>query len=184
MEQIVSNFIEMFGNDDAFAAATPEQIARLRELIGEQSAAVLDFYSRYQPNNVPMTESYVRLVDIDTIIAENTVGEPGKYLAQYGVFVFALTVGGNVICIDTNDIRDGNPSVLIADASFCAYNESCGCVEISVAPDEIMEECDDDILRLDYENIVRCLPRIEDSFTEFMSKLSNDEYEDVEEYLE
>ena len=95
------------------------------------------------------------------------------------------------MCIDTNDVKDGDASVLLADHDFCSYNEFYDGVEISIAPKEVMEgyinkykeNPDCDILRLNYPNIKRCLLQIEDSFFEFMRKLSMNEYEDIEEYL-
>ncbi len=184
MEQIIKNFIDLFKNEDAFIPADPAQLESLKALMGDKCSVVIDFFGRYQPDNVPMTDSYVSLLNIEKIVEENTVGEPGRFLAAHGVYVIALTVGGNVICIDSNNSSEGDPSVLIADSGFCSYNEFRECVEIGIAPEEIFEEVDDDILPLNYHNIVRCLPKIEDSFIEFMTKLSNDEYEDIEEYLE
>lgn len=184
MKQIAKNFIEMCGNEDAFIEASSAQAEMLTDLIGEECSAVIEFFTKFQPNNLPMTESYVSLLNIEKIIAENAV-EPGEFLAEYGVYVIAVTAGGNAVCVDTNNMTDGDPSVLIADSGFCAYNDSLGCVEITVAPDEVLDELDDDeILPLNYENIVRCLPQIEESFTEFMSKLSVNEYDDIEEYLD
>lgn len=68
---------------------------------------------------------------------------------------------------------------------FCSYNEIYECVEIGIVPEDVLEQIpQNEILRLNYPNITKCLRKIEDSFIEFMLKLSNDEYEDIEEYLE
>ena len=91
-------------------------------------------------NLLPMLDSYVSLLGIDRIILENTRGEPWKFLAEYGVFVFAITVGGNVLCVDTNDYKDGDASVLIADANFCSYNDHYGCAEIGIIPKSVAGE--------------------------------------------
>ena len=185
MHQIIKNFNNIFEKEDLFIEASPMQINELKDLFGNDVSKVLDFYSKYQPHNVPMLNSYVQLIDINRIIEENTNGEPGKCLAEYGVYVFALTVGGNVLCIDTNDIKNGDASVLIADVNFCSYNEIYECVEIGIVPEDVLEQIPQNaILRLTYPNITKCLRKIEDSFIEFMLKLSNDEYEDIEEYLE
>ena len=185
MDKIINNFMEKFENEDLFIEATPEQINRLKELWGNGAGAVIDFYSKYQPYEIPMTESYVQLLDIDRMIMESTNAEPGKYLAEYGVYVFAVTVGGNVLCIDTNDIHNGVPSVRIADSGFCDFNEFYECAEIGIVPEEVMDEFpEDEMIPLNYENIALCMKKIEDSFFDFMLKLSNDEYEDIEEYLE
>ena len=55
------------------------------------------------------TRSYYSMsissISIDDIIVENTDGEPGMYLSKYGVFVFSVTLGGNVLLIDTAGLR-------------------------------------------------------------------------------
>ena len=185
MQQIINNFTKMYRKEDLFIEATPTQINRLRSLFGSGVSVITDFYSRYQPNDVPMTKSYVRLLGIDTIIEENTRGEPGKYLAEYGVYVFAVTVGGNVICVDTNDIVNGDASVLIADENFCSYNTHHKCVEIGIVPREVLaQHPQTELIELNYPNIIKCLTKIESSFMEFMLKLSSNAYEDIEKYLE
>ncbi|WP_448821813.1 hypothetical protein [Cetobacterium sp.] len=132
-----------------------------------------------------MLSSYVQLIGIDNIIVENTNAEPGKYLAEYGVYVFAITVGGNVLCIDTNDVKEGDASVLIADSNFCSYNEVYDCIEIGIVPEMLLDDLSNNgIVRLNYMNIKKCLNKIDDSCLDFMMKLSNEEYEDIEEFLE
>ena len=185
MYQIIKNFNKILGKGDSFTQASPIQINKLKTLFGNEVSKVIEFYSKYQPYNVPMLNSYVQLIDIDNIIEENTNAEPGKFLSKFGVFVFALTVGGNVLCINTNDTKNGDASVLIADANFCSYNEFYKCIEIGIAPEEVFEQLEEnEILPLNYSNIIKCLRKIEDSFMEFMLKLSSNEYEDIEEYLE
>jgi len=186
MLDFIQNFYDMFKNDDLFCRATDEQISKLSSLFGHNVYKIIDFYREYQPNNLPMLDSYVRLLGIDAIMLENTNGEPGKYLAEYGVYVFAVTVGGNVLCIDTNDYtEDGDASVLIADSSFCSYNQYHNCVEIGIVPKELRSEMlGQGVIKLNYQNIKKCLTSIESSFYVFMEKLSNNEYDDIEEFLE
>ena len=185
MNRIAENFKRLFEKEDLFVQATPEQKRQLENLLGDKVGKIIDFYSEYQPSDIPMTESYVQLLGIDKIILENTNGTPGKYLAEYGVFVFALTAGGHALCIDTNDAAGGDAGVYIADADFVFYNETQDCLEIGAIPEDVSEQlADDEILLLNYPNIARCLIKVEDSFMDFMLKLSNDEYEDIEEYLE
>lgn len=185
MKQIAENFKRIYEKEELFIEATPMQISKLEGLLGNKVCKIIDFYKNYQPYDIPMSKSYVQLLDIEGIVLENTNAEPGKYLAEYGVIVFAVTVGGNVLCIDTNSANDGDASVLIADANFCSFNESLECVEIGIVPDEIYEQLiENEAVILNYENITKCLNKIENSFMEFMLKLSNDEYEDIEEYLE
>lgn len=185
MDQIIENFKRIYEKEDLFIPATPMQMNKLENLLGAEVSKIIDFYREHQPYNMPMSKSYVQLLDIDNMISENTNAEPGKYLAEHGVFVFALTVGGNVLCIDTNHVESGDASVLIADANFCSYNEIHKCIEIGIVPDEVLAQlAENEIFPLNYSNITKCLRKIEDSFMDFMLKLSNDEYEDIEEYLE
>ena len=67
------------------------------KLFGIEVNKIIEFYKEYQPYNMPMTKSYVQLLDIDNIIIENTNAEPGKYLAEHKVFVFAVTVACSYI---------------------------------------------------------------------------------------
>ena len=184
-EKVVKNLKKILSEENLFVPATDEQIRKLEELVGKKVEKFIDFYQNYQPYKMPMLDCYVQLLDIDNIIMENTYGEPGKYLAQYGVYVFALTAGGNVLCIDTNDIHHGDASVLIAEADFCFYNESLQCIEISNAPEKVFDMLEDDeVLVLNYPNIKKSLCKLEKSFAKFMLKLSKNKYEDVEEYLD
>lgn len=185
MKEVIEKFNNMYENEDLFCPASDEQISKLSNLFGNNVKKIIDFYRKYQPNNIPMLDSYVQLLGIDKILLENTTAEPGKYLAENGVYVFALTVGGNLLCIDANDCKEDDASILIADCNFCSYNENYKCVEIGIVPDELMEDMlQDGIVILNYPNIKKCLKKIESSFEVFMNKLSNGEYDDIEEYLE
>ena len=185
MYEFVKNFYDMFGRDDLFCPASEGQTEQLSRLFGTNVEKVTEFYREHQPDNMPMLDSYVSLLGIDRILLENTSGEPGKYLAKFGVFVFAVTVGGNVLCIEANDCKDGDASVLIADANFCSYNDHYGCAEIGIIPKRAAGEfLGKGMVALNYPNIKKCLTKIEPSFLLFMEKLSRNEYEDVEEYLE
>ena len=185
MLESIENFEKMFSDkSDVFCAATPDQITKLKKLFGDNVNKIIDFYSGHQPNHLPMLDCYLSLLGIDHILMENISGEPGKYLAGYGVYVFAVTVGGNVLCIDTNNCTDGDAAVLIADANFCSYNECHDCIEIGVLSDELYMELEEDrIVRLNYYNIKKCLTMIESSFFTFLNKLSRNEYEDIEAFL-
>lgn len=185
MQEVIENFYNMYENEDLFCPASDEQIRKLSNLFGNNVNKIIDFYKKYQPNNIPMLDSYVQLLGIDKILLENTIAEPGKYLAEYGIYVFALTVGGNLLCIDTNDCKDDDASILIIDCNFCSYNDHYNCVEIGIVPDELMEDfLKNGIVILNYSNIKKCVKKIESSFEVFMNKLSNSEYDDIEEFLE
>ena len=184
MDKLIKNFNKMYGREDLFVQANSEQVEKLINLFGDKVYKIIEFYSKYQPDNLPMLDSYVRLLGIDSIIEENKNICPGIYLSKYGVYVFATTAGGHGLCIDTNDVKNGDASVLIADHDFCSYNELYDCVEIQIAPDKVFDKlADNEILPLNYPNIKKSLPKIESSFIKFMKKLSMNRYEDIEEYL-
>lgn len=184
-KKVVENFEKMFEGENLFIQSTDEQMEKLEKLVGKEVKKFIDFYRDYQPYEIPMLDCYVSLLDIDNIIIENTCGEPGKYLAEYGVYVFALTVGGGVICIDTNSVRNGDASVLIADSDYCLYDERSQQVEIANAPEKAFDKLkDDEALVLNYPNIKKSMCKVEKSFEKFMVKLSKNKYKDMEEYLD
>ncbi|GFZ31504.1 hypothetical protein CSC2_20300 [Clostridium zeae] len=147
--------------------------------------SIKTFYRENEPKNVPMLKSGVRLLSLRGIKEENSSGEPSLYLTKYGVIAIATTIGGNIICLDFNDISNDEPSVLIASNNFCAYNDELECIEIVDAPEDIIDEYEDDEpIELTYNNLKRCLPQIAKTFSEFMCKLAYDEYGNIEkEYL-
>jgi len=131
-----------------------------------------------------MLDSYVNLLDIEAIFREKEDHEPGCYLAEYGVFVIAVTVGGNVVCLDTNDVTDGDAAILISNLDFCMYNDEKDIVEAVDIPDDVYDDYSGNgPILLNYDIIKRSLPKIADSFYEFMLKLSKNEYDDIEELL-
>ena len=189
-EKIIGNFEAMLGQEvngePLFRPATTQQLEKLKQLVGYSATVFMDFYKEYQPcNKFPALDCYVNLLDIESILDENINLAPGIDLSPFGVFVFATTTGGNVICIDTNDCKNGDPAVLIASCDFCFYNEEKQYIEIADAPDDVMDEYkDDEPIILNYTNIKKCMPRIEKSFLKFMDKLSRNCYDDIEEYLD
>lgn len=188
-EQVVRNIYTMLNGTQYsdkshwFISATEEDMKKLHSLFKEAKMdEVYKFYKCYQPYDIPMLKSYVNLLSVDDIVSENTDGEPGKYLAEYGVYTIATTVGGNIICLDANDISCGEPSVLIADSNFCSYNDYFDCIEIGIAPEEVVESLkEDELLSLSYDNIKKCLPKIADTFSEFLYNLSINYYGNIEE---
>jgi len=142
---------------------------------------VIAFYKENEPQNMPILKSSVRLLSLNSIRDENSSGEPSMYLVKYGIIAIATTIGGNVICLDINELNDDEPRVLIVENQFCAYNDDLNCVEIISAPDDIVEEYDDDEpIELTYKNIKRCVTEVAKTFSEFMYKLANDEYSNIE----
>lgn len=166
-----------------FVKATEEQLNSLINLIGEEPTEVISFYKNCQPYEMPMLDCYLSLCDIEGIIEESTAIESGKYLSDYNIFVFGVTVGGDIVCFDKNDMHNGDPAVLAFSSSFCICNDYTGAVEIVDYPDDLEIE-DDEVLEFNYENIVKCGHKIESSFTAFIEKLSRNEYEDIEEFID
>lgn len=184
MYEFMNGFYEMFGKENIFCKATIDQINQLKALWGDNVYKIIELYTNYQPNNMPMLESYVQLLGIDSIIDENTIAEPGKYLAQFRVYPFALTVGGNLLCIDTNECHNGDADVLIVDSNFCSYNKNYDCIEIGIIPNDIANDFSSEkIIKLNYENICKYVHKVEESFILFMYKLSRNEYDDIEDFL-
>lgn len=187
-EKIISNFKKLLEETESplFGSSSKEQLGELQQLVGNKVSRFIEFYEKYQPqHDFPTLDCYLTLLDIDGILVENQNGEPGEHLAKYGVFVFATTAGGDVVCIDTNNCKDGDPAVLIASHNFCFYNEELGCVELADVPDAVSDAFEDaDYIPLNYANIKKSLPKIESSFLKFMDKLSQNKYEDIEEYLD
>ena len=142
-EKIISNFTKILDETEAplFAPPTEEQLEKLRQLVGNKVPKFIDFYEKYEPQHgFPTLDCYLNLLDIDDILTENQDGEPGEHLAKYGVFVFATTVGGDLVCIDANNCKDGDPAVLVASHTFCSYNYDLGCFELYDVPDSFSDE--------------------------------------------
>lgn len=194
MKKIVDNLIKVFledGADEAeiiFQKATEEQMQQLQDLVGDNAKQVLDFYREYQPEEVPMLPNYFNLLNIEGIVEENTCGEPGMHLAKYGVITIGVTVGGNVVCIDTNDVSDAGPKVLLFDSNFCYYDDEEDIIRIGYIPSSAKHLFDlsdsQKATTLSYENIQKCGHVLSDSFIDFMEKLSCNYFEDIEEFLD
>ncbi|MCR5609127.1 MAG: hypothetical protein K6G26_08705 [Lachnospiraceae bacterium] len=177
MFEFIKNFYNMFpDNKDLFCKPEEYRIEKLKELFGDKVNKIIDFYSKYEPDEIPLLESYVNLLGIDWIIMENTELSPGAFLSKHGFYVFATTVGGNALCINTNEANDGDASVYIADHSRFYYNDETDQAKIMGEEAWIYHE-------LNYDSIVKFSPKIESSFFTFMEKVSRNEYADVEDYL-
>jgi len=146
---------------------------------------IVDFYRDFEPQNLPALSGGIRLLGLEQIKAENATAIPSMFLVKFGLLTVATTIGGNVICLDLNAINNEEPRVLIADHSFCSYNDDLDVVECVIVPDDIADKfSDDEPIVLTYDIIKSCLPQVADSFSSFLSKLANEEYVDIEnEYL-
>ena len=154
----------------------------LKELIGENCTKVIDFYSNHQPETISAPDSNTNLLDIDGIIEESTEWDNGSALSRIGIYIIAVTAGGNSVCIDTNDMQDGDPAVLLIDHSFL-YAEGDE-VEIANLPSNLNEDdYEYEDFEFSYENVRKFVYQIEDRFTVFIQKFSNNEYSDLEEHL-
>ncbi len=194
LEEIVNNLIKAFVEDGAdeteivFQKSTETQMKQLRSLVGAHAKQVLEFYKEYQPMDIPMFPCYLELLNIDGIVDENTCGEPGMHLAKYGVITIGVTVGGNVVCIDTNDVSNADPKVLIFDSNFCYYDDEKDIVRIGYIPSSAKHLFDlskpQEATILSYENITKCAHVLSESFVDFLEKLSCNYYEDIEAFLD
>lgn len=146
---------------------------------------VVDFYCNFKPQNLPVLSGGIRLMALESIKEENSSASPSMYFIKYGLLTIATTIGGHVICLDLNKIDNNEPSVVIADYSFCSYNDDLNVIECINVPDEIADNySDDEPIILSYSLIKSCLPQIATSFSEFLTQLSNEQYENIEaEYL-
>ena len=185
-DNIENNFKNSIGDkynvEKLFNKATDEQLDALKNLIGDNVAAFIDFYSNLQPLNLPMMSCYTSLCDIKHIIEENTELAPGAYLSKLGIFVFAVTIGGNSVCIDTNCIQNGDPCILIMDKNVLYCDEDGS--EIANLPSYVdKSELSDKDYEFTYENVRKFVYKLEDRFTDFIEQFSRDEYENLENFL-
>ena len=188
-KEVENNLISLFESKDIskpfFIPTTEEQLDSLRELVGDECYQFIDFYKSYQPNNIFSLNSKTTMIGIDNIISENTELAPGVVLSEFGIFVFAVTVGGNAVCIDTNEKTDGDPAVLLINHSLIYFDpDDDEEAEIVNIPSYLNEDdFDDEDFELNYENVRKFVYKIEDSFIEFVKKYSKNQYDDLEKYL-
>lgn len=189
-EEIEKNFRSSLSKrnfeGELFTKAADEQIDELINLMGDRAVKFIDFYKHLQPNEIPMMNCYASLCDIERIVEENTKRAPGAYLSRLGIYVFAVTGGGDSICIDVNDMQDGDPCVLIIDHTFLYCDEDTDEVEIDyISPlaEDKVNESDPNCYDFTYENVRKYVYKLEDRFSDFIEKYSLDEYDDFEKFL-
>jgi 8-oxo-dGTP diphosphatase len=171
LSQFYSKWSEMFFAEDG-------------ELLGlehyEVPQKIIEFYRNYEPNELPWLNGAIYLLNLDAIKEENTKFSPGAYLIKYGLIAIATTMGGNVVCMDLNNIADEGPRIVYADNSWFLFNEQERRVEFSFYPYEIEEK--DEVLT---NNIIeKYLPQVAGSFGEFLEMLSSEEEWDAEDYYD
>lgn len=143
---------------------------------------VLDFYQNYEPKRLPMLNGDIKLLGLNALKEENSSAAPGMYLIKYGVITFATTIGGHAICLDLNEINDGEPRVIICENTYCSYNEDLNGVEIVNLLDDVSQRYgEDEPIMLSYELIKECLPEISRTFTGFLRNIADEVYINIEE---
>ncbi|MBU7319157.1 SMI1/KNR4 family protein [Paenibacillus oleatilyticus] len=156
-----------------------EDLKDLKKYVIPES--VVDFYRVFEPNHIPLLSGGIGLMALESIKMENSSASSSMYLIKYGLLTIATTIGGHVICLDLNTTNHNQPRVVMAEQSFCSYNEDLDVVECVLVPDEIAENyADDEPIVLSYDLIKQCLPEIAASFHEFLEKLSSESYENIE----
>lgn len=120
--------------------------------------SVLEFYAQYEPKGIPTTEAGIYLLDLENIKDENSSDAGGGVLLKYGVITIATTIGGDLVCIDLNNMKNNEPKVVIIEHWEC---------------------CDVDCVE-SYEDVCEIEHLVSESFSEFLWKLSGNEYEDFE----
>lgn len=192
MKQIVSNLCTLLKTqgvehpENNFKEATLEERQELIDLIGNKPSQFIDFYTKFQPFEVPtFWNSDVGLLSIERMVEESSNYAPSVYLSKLGIFTFAVTTGGNIIAIDINETKNGDTSVYIFDHEFCYEEYKTN--ELRINKFCISEEAQDyfgnEPIEFTYENVKRSEIKIEDSFIRFMQKLACDEYDDIESYF-
>jgi hypothetical protein len=121
---------------------------------------VLDFYRNYEPKEIPMLPCYLRLLSLDAIKEENAELHPSAYLIRYGLITFATTVGGNAVCMDLNQLNDGEPRILYCDKTYIHSDDE----------------------EIEFRKTISTLPEIAPKFSEFLHGLSVGMYEDIEDF--
>lgn len=179
--KIVERFRAVFEGNGAeedenypwFAPADKEQIAYLTELYDtfnywtqvylndelevlreyKVPDVVVDFYAQYEPKQIPMTHAGIYILNLEAIKDENASG----VLIKYGLITIATTIGGDLVCIDLNDKSD-DPKVVLIESWLCS------------SPEDVS----------DYDYVCEISHVVEEKFSDFIWKLSGDEYEDFE----
>lgn len=134
---------------------------------------IVEFYKEHSSVNSVDIGADVYLLSLDNIRSENSELAPGAFLIKCGVMTFASTTGDNDICMDLNDINDGEPRIIIADHSVFTDKQ------IILFKDTGMEEH-----VVTYEIIKKYAPEVSKTFTKFLNMVINGEVDDIEEYLD
>lgn len=170
-----------------FRETTEAERQKLISLVGTEATTFTAFYEKYQPDDlVTFAKADINFLSIERIVEEIEGMAPSYYLKDFGIIPFASTTGGNVLAIDTNGIKGGDPRVLIIDHQFLYEDANepgklwidSGFVS-KAAADFFDDDCEATV-----ENLQRGAIELEGSFVRFLQRLSRDEYDEVEDYMD
>lgn len=131
---------------------------------------IIEFYKKYEPNDLPYLSGYIDLLSIKEIKYVNTTIAPSAYLLRYGLLTIALTGEGDAIVIDLNNINKGQARILFCSAKWFKFNEMLRKVNVSSYFLGISNAYLSD-------NIIKNkLPVIEETFYDFVLGLSEEKY--------
>jgi hypothetical protein len=99
---------------------------------------------------------------------ENSQMAPGALLIKYGIITFAVTSGGNAVCMDLNMVNSRGPRIIFADHSIF-YDKK---IKIYKPKREIYE--------LSYKVITDYAPQVAESFYDLLNKIAEKEFDDIE----
>lgn len=153
----------------------------LINLLGNEQNEFMDFYLNFQPSDLPRLACNCTFLDIKAMVEENTDFEPGCYLRKCGIYTFALTIGGNAVCIDTNS---GN--IYICDHGLVMQDFDTDDIVINsgLVPCDVYNSFDvSGEIPFSYENIIICMDKIEDSFITFIENIADGKYMDLEKFI-
>lgn len=132
---------------------------------------IINFYKKYEPNNLPYLSGHIDLLSIKDIRYVNTTVAPSAYLLRYGLLTIALTGDGDVIMMDLNNINNGQPRILFGSFNWFNFNEMVRKVSVSSYSLGLSNSYLSDHI------INNKLPVIEESFYNFIIGLSEEKYE-------
>lgn len=194
MEELFKGLCRVLENEgmenpeECFRKAPPKELQQLTELVGVQVPKFTGFYAEYCPQKVTgFHKADVRFLNMEGIMREAEEMAPGCFLKDFGIFVFATTVGGHALLIDTNDVKDGDPRVLGIDRNFI-YEDFDNPEKIRIDETFVSKESEeyfsDGETEASLENVRRGAIELEGSFVRFLQKLSNDQYDDAEKLMD
>jgi hypothetical protein len=141
---------------------------------------IINFYREFEPGNIPCLSDGVGLLNLEGIKMENSSFAPGAYLIRFGLITFATTTGGNAICMDLNELTEGEPRIVYADHTWFMFDEDVRQLKYNFYPHKVQEP-------KGYVNlgmIKKYLPEISKTFSEFLDLLSRNNDWDPEEYYD